>query len=188
MPAVAPTPLRRGGGWGGGAGGAAAAAGLVAAGGGRGELQAAGPHAEGLPLLRDVQQLDLPAGQDEVAVKQLRRRPPPLAAAAGLQDVRRGVSQRAAAEAHPAPGAAAVAAQEAARLQRRRAGERGRRQEVQLPGTLGAAGVVVAVGGEENLGGALLIGQSGEICREKSKEKKIGVDAVNSQKSKYQVK
>lgn len=91
MPAVAPTPLWRARGRGGRAGGTAAAAGLVAAGpGGRGKLQAAGPHAEGLSLLRDVKQLDLPAGQDEVAVKQFRHRPSPLAA--GLKNVGCGVS------------------------------------------------------------------------------------------------
>lgn len=74
---------------------------------GRGEFQAAGSYTEGLSLLCDVQQLDLPAGQDEVTVKQLRgaptsfpstpNSPASLAFPAqrwlrGLKDVRCGVS------------------------------------------------------------------------------------------------
>lgn len=85
---------------------------------GGGELQAAGPHTEGLPLLCDVQQLDLPAGQDEVAVEQLGAAPPPLPATTpsssaplavppvlrlgGLKDVWSGVSQRPTAPSPPA--------------------------------------------------------------------------------------
>lgn len=72
-----------------------------------GELQAAGSNAEGLSLLRDVQQLDLSAGEDEVTVKQLWGAPAPVPSAPnsttpltfsaqrwlrGLKDVWRGIS------------------------------------------------------------------------------------------------
>lgn len=91
---------------------------LVAARGGGGELQAAGSHAEGLSLFCDVQQLYLPAGQDEVTIKQLRGPSSPFPAAPltfppvlqlrGLQDIWCGVSERrpaasAPAKAHPPP-------------------------------------------------------------------------------------
>lgn len=177
-----PAALRRGGGRGAGGVGAVRLVLVVLGRRGRGELQAAGPHAERLPLLRDVQQLDLPAGQDEVAVEQLRGASPPLphtphapssSSSAtvppvlqlrGLQDVGRGVPQGAAPSPAPAQAQAAAHARRAARLQRRRGRERRGRQQVQLPGALSPAGVVVAVGGEEDLGGAFLVREDREIC------------------------
>lgn len=75
---------------------------VVGRGGGR-EFQAAGSHTERLPLFCDVQQLYLPAGQDEVTVEQLRGAPPPFTATAnatasalqlrGLEDIWRGIPE-----------------------------------------------------------------------------------------------
>lgn len=172
-----PPPLRRGGRRG---GGGVVRVRLVVGRGGGGELQAAGSHAERLLLLCDVQQLDLTAGQDEVTVEQLRRPSPPFPSAPNsspaaaplavspalhlrrLEDVGRGVPQRSASPYARPPSssstrAAAVAAQEAAGLQGRRGGEGRGGQQVQLTRALGTAGVIVAVGGEEDLRGALLV-------------------------------
>ena len=165
----------------------------VRVGGGRGELQAAGAHTVGLALLRDAQQLDLAAGQDEVAVKQLGAAAPPPALATAhaaapasatptaalprlraLQHVRGGDPQGVSSSTSTSTsspssssttGAAAVTAEVPPGLGRGR-GEGGGGQQVQLAGALGSAGVVVAVGGEEDLGRALFIRKAVEVCNE----------------------
>lgn len=149
------------------------------------EFQAACSHTEGLSLFCDVQQLDLPAGQDEVAVKLLWAPSAPFHATLdssassaaqlafpsmlhfrGLEDIGGGVSETSSsADAQASSAAAPVAAQESAGLQGRRGGEGRGRQQVQLAGTLGATGIVVAVCRQEDLGGPFLIRQSSKICR-----------------------
>ena len=116
--------------------GGARAGGGGAGGGGR-ALEAAGADAEGLALLRDAQQLDLTAGQDEVAVEGLGAH----ATTAAASPRERTPTQLHHVGTRPAGHSSAAAAHA------RRRGE-----EVQLPRALSATGVVVAVCGEEDLG------------------------------------
>lgn len=132
-----------------------------------------------------MQQLYLPAGQDEVTVNLLWAPSSPLHATlnsssaatklifpsmlhfGGLEDIRGGIPETSSssADTHASSGTAPVTAQETVGFQGCRGREGRVRQQVQLTRTLGTTGVVVTVCGQEDLGGSFLIRQSGKICR-----------------------
>lgn len=136
-----------------------------------------------------MQQLYLPAGQDEVTVKLLWAPSSPFHATLnssyssssstttqlnfpsmlhfrGLEDIRSGIPETSSsADTHASSGTAPVTAQETTGFQGCRGREGRVRQQVQLTRTLGATGVIVTVCRQEDLGGSFLVRQSSKICR-----------------------